>query len=496
MLEGDSLIGPINEPAPPRDLETEAVPEPAPVIAPPPTHDGGENHFANLAKAWKRSVCLKVFTLIMLLVLAGMVIFIVFTIRNSRKANKCESDLSKTQGLLKHCNARVTSLSGEISRLQQDLRSKNEEHDRLKTQHTDLEKKHTELQKTFNDNEASIRTLNGDIHNLQDKIDGLKKDKESIQSEIHKLEEDISKVKTQITQKQNEIKEIDDSETMYKGVTIVLSGTGLFTMYQAYQVKTEVDDERDKAERWKEENIELDKSLKNLTVVLAELEKEKNVLTKEVGELQEKSRKCQGQLSILFIKLRACGQRRTELYNELAATRRLAVDLAKVQYLKQFANYTVSVTRVYNSTTDRRTDKDFRKAMARRKYPVVVLNTTSGKLFGMGLSIPWPGEDELRNHNDKDCFTFSVHRGVVCKVVDDNGVFGLREGYMFHLGPPEISVQMQQEQIIGTAKVTSTFDCGSHADPVNFYGIGDFVHYTDILGYSLEINKIVKTDPV
>eukprot|EP00826_Nyctotherus_ovalis_P043453 TRINITY_DN457_c0_g1_i4.p1 TRINITY_DN457_c0_g1~~TRINITY_DN457_c0_g1_i4.p1 ORF type:complete len:283 (-),score=87.19 TRINITY_DN457_c0_g1_i4:139-987(-) len=280
----------------------------------------------------------------------------------------------------------------------------------------------------------------------------------------------------------------------YKGITVALSGTGLFTLYQAYLVKTEVDDEREKAERWKEENIGLDKSLKNLTAVLTQLEKERDALAKNARDLQEKSRECQMQLSVLHMELKTCGQRKANLHNELAATRRLAIDLAKVQYLKQFAGYTVTVNRAYNSTIDKRDDKVFRKAMAGRKYPVVVLNTTNGKLFGMGLSINWPGENDLRNYNDENCFTFSVHRGIVCKVRDSNGVFSLRDKYMFQIGPPEIAVQMEQEHATGKAIVTSTFDCESQSDPVNFYGIGDFLHYTDILGYSLEINKIIKAD--
>jgi len=481
MLEEESLLI-IN-----RDSQSAREPgEPAPVVLPP----SDESPLAELGKAWKKSVYLKILSLIIVITLFGMITFIMLSNSASKNLDECKEKLSNEETNTQQCMKEKESLEGQVETQQKELKKKQEEHKGLNETKSNLLKIRNDLTEESDHLQNKIGNLTKENNDVQNRVNRLLESKKALTEEISRLNKDIEEINKTITNTKTEVKKLNDTEIWYIAGVVGIGLTDILTIYQAFSVNRELRMERERLSKYTEENRRIQADIDKLAIIVKKLEEEKKTLEDEYRPLHKQLQECEHIKTQVGIDIQNCGRRKEAVRREMLAMKKLAIEQAKAYYLKRYAKYMVEIDPLYNSTRDKFSLEEFRTIMTDRNNPVVVLNTTNRRLFGIGLNKEWPKDNGKYSMNSS--FTFSIKHGALCTSVIHKDNFELKDGYFFQLGPPEISVKFFNETLAeGVANATEYFNCRNQVDENdNYYDIGANVKYTHIYGYNIILGKV------
>lgn len=126
--------------------------------------------------------------------------------------------------------------------------------------------------------------------------------------------------------------------------------------------------------------------------------------------------------------------------------------------------------------------------MKDNKPSVIVVRTTSGYIFGGGISIQW--EKSSGEKKDPSAFTFSTTHHKVCKVKKDSTAVNFVTDNFMEFGATEFKFDKSDQKITqGTAAADHNFDCGAE-NKHTFYNNGEFMTINDLFAYHVTLTKI------
>jgi septal ring factor EnvC (AmiA/AmiB activator) len=485
MLEGESLVGPINEP--PSALLSDIPVDPVSVTSSPTYSSSDKSPLADLSNAWKKSVTLKVLTLIVVIALVGMIVLIVTMNLISNGLGDCKNKLESEELQTQQCLSKESTLKTEIQDLENDLSKKQIERTNLQSKKNELEKDNKKLQEEILELDKEIGNLNNENREVEGRISKLEGDKARVVDEIRKIDILINTVNKEINSTKTEIKKLDALKIWYIAGVAALGLTDALAIYQAYSVSTELKAEEERLAHYTAENKRIQTEINNHTTELKKLEEEKKKLEDEYSKLHEKLRECDHNKAQIISAIRDCEDRKKAVEHEMLATKTLAIEQAKAYYLMTHTDYLVERSVVYNSTKDGFRADTFNNHMQGTTSSVVILNTTNGRIFGIGTGFNqgWPKEN--RKYTMDGAFTFSTRFATVCHAIIHKDNFELKDNYFFQLGPPEVSVQTNGTYAHGIATTTNYFNCEGHPD--NLYDAGQTMTYSQIYGYNIKMGK-------
>jgi len=462
--------------------------EPTPIVL----SRSDESPLAELGKAWKKSVYLKVLSLIVVIALFGVITFIILANSASKSLDECKEKLSNEETEKNKCIGQKESLQDEIERHQNDLKKKQEEYKRLSERKNELEKTHKNLTDKSKNLDKEIENLTEDNKKIQQRVDNLRESKNKLVQEISILDKNITEVNKSITNTKAEIKKTNDTRIWYIAGVAAIGLTDILTIYQAFSVNRELKEEQERLYKYTKENNEIQANIDKEAIALKKLEEEKKKLDDEYGSLYKQLQECEDAKAKIGIEIQTCERGKEVVRREMSVTRLLAIEQAKAYYLEKYTDNVVKINHVYNSTSDKFSLDQFRKSMTDLNRPVVILRTTNRRFFGMGFNQKWPKDNG--KYSIPSAFTFSMNRGILCTSRSDKENFELKDNYFFQIGPPEISIKFFNETLAeGIANSTDYFSCHKMVDDDgSFYDISESVKYTHIYGYNIKIGKEIE----
>jgi len=442
--------------------------------------------FQNVKKAWAGSLIIKIMSGV---IFALIVLFFILMLVYVSKNGTCNKDLQSQKSLVTSKDSEIRRYKSENEDLSSKLDSERRKSSQLQGEVTKLQTQIKELNAKIEEKDKEIVSLKADKQKLQEEKEGLEREITKLQDEIKTKDSEISNLHGEVSKRDAEIAKIKKEIITYQWI---LGGSGVAHVGQIIdEIVTHIglSTQTQKAESLDSENRDLKGKLQNANSTIELLNKEMERLKQDIEEVNKLRQQCQSELAHERQLYEDCMHEQTKLHQQIAIIPSLALEQAKLQFLMQETNYTITATPIYNGT-DLGYDRDsFFSRVGDKKPTVSIYKSNTGYVFGGALNIVWPKTSGF--YADAKAFTFSTTNNRICPIRESQKerAININMDKFMEFGDHEFTVEKSAgKHPQGDAEADRTYSCGAR-DPHSFYADSQYFTISELVVYEVKLQK-------